>query len=134
MSVASTVTLYNRKTVNVNDSPTVAIAAGADLRDKAGCAVKVTTGAVGLCDSQGERAFGIVAVGANTGEIASVAVQGRVQAVAGDVITVGALVTTQNDGGLEVAASGDYPIGIALEAAASGELFYMLIAHAGVVA
>ena len=135
MSVASTVTDFSRKTVNVNDSPTVAIVAGANLSAAVGKAVKISSGEVVVCDSQGERAFGILVSGVADTEMASVAVFGRVQAKAGAAISQGALVTTAADGDLETATSGDYPIGIALEdAAGDGSFFYILLAHAAIVA
>lgn len=135
MSVASTVTNFDRKTVNVNDSPTIALAAGANLSEKAGYAVKISNDAAVLCDSQGERAFGIIVSGAASGAPVSIAIQGRVQAQAGAAVTIGELVTPQTDGQLEPATSGDYPIGIALEdAAGDGSLFYILLTHAAIVA
>ena len=135
MSVASTVTNYDRKTVNVNNSPTIAIIAGEDLSAAVGKAVKVDTGEIKTVTGQGERAFGILVAGCADTEMASVAIFGRVQAVAGAQIAQGAIVTPQADGDLETATSGDYPLGIALEAAAgAGSLFYMLITHSAIIA
>ena len=135
MSVASTVVDYSRKTVNVNDSPTIAIIAGEDLSAAVGKAVKVDTGEIKTVGGQGERAFGVLVAGCADTEMASVAIFGRVQAKAGAQIAQGALVTPAADGDFETAASGDYPTGIALEAAAGdGSFFYMLIAHAAIVA
>jgi hypothetical protein len=135
MAVASTIVNYDRKTVNVNNSQTISIIAGENLSASAGMAVKVDTGEIKTVAGQGERAFGILIQGCADTEMASVAISGRVQAVAGAAIVQGALVTPQADGQLETATTGDYPLGIALEAAAgAGSLFYMLITHAAIIA
>jgi len=83
---------------------------------------------VDVCDAQGEISIGVLQNDPAAGEAALVQFLGTTKAVAGAAITKGARVTTGAAGKVEAAATGDYVIGRALEAAgADGDIIEVLL-------
>ena len=110
--------------------------AGGTLTASQYCAVTLETdGTVILANNQGERTFGIlqddasVTINSTAGTNGcTIRIAGITKAKAGGIIACGARCTNSaTTGALETAASGDFVIGIALEYAASGDVFSMLI-------
>lgn len=84
---------------------------------------------VDVCDAQGEIAVGVLQNDPGAGEAALVRFLGTTKVVAGAAITKGARVTTGAAGKAETAATGDYVLGRALEAAAAdGDIIEVLLA------
>jgi hypothetical protein len=109
--------------------------AAADLSTKQFFGVKFTATGVALCSVAGEQCDGFLQNKPAAGAVCNVAVDGKSKAVAGGAIAKGARVTVTAAGKLAVAASGNYVLGIALEAAtADGDIIGVLINRTGRVA
>lgn len=72
--------------------------AGADLRTKQYYMVKISGGAIALCDTAGEQIFGILWNAPNTGEVAVVAVLGNAKVKTGGIISAMGRFKTHTDG------------------------------------
>lgn len=99
------------------------------------CVELVASNKVDVCDAQGELAIGILQNEPEAGENASVMVSGISKVISHDTnIVAGSKLTTDANGKVEVAASGDEVIGIALEAASStDDIISMLVCPMGVL-
>ena len=85
--------------------------------------VKRTSTGVTVCSSQGEAAHGVLQNKPTAaGHAATVAVAGTVKVYAGATIAQGARITTGADGRAEVAATGDFVVGVARTGGADGEI------------
>lgn len=73
----------------------------------------------------GARAIGVALHGATVGQAIPVAVDGRVTVVAAGTIAVGGNVASNASGKAVAAATGNVIMGVALEAAVSGQVFTM---------
>lgn len=123
--------------------------AAADLTTHQFKFIKIdATGKAALANAEGETVYGVLQNEPNTGETATVMVDGVTKIEAGATIDEGDLIATNLSGTAKVASTanvdagsasttepikGSYVIGLALEPAASGELFAMKITHAGAV-
>lgn len=140
-----------------NQSPQeVSVDAGEDLSAKQHHIVKLnSSGQAVVATAAGEKVFGVLTNDPNAaGKAATVAVAGIVKVVADGTIAAGNYISTSADGQARAstaAASGTghvntsdtgaatdallgaYILGVALEAAAAGEKFAMLITHSGAV-
>ena len=122
----------------INNSPTFACVLGAAITGEAtGLAVEIdgATGKASVCNAAGEPAFGIIVPGHASdlaiGEEVTVQIKDIGVAKAGGNITKGAAVTVDATGKFVVAATTNYIVGYALEAAASGKLFKIQITKSG---
>ncbi len=80
----------------------------------------VSSNRVDVCDSQGERAIGVLQNKPEATLAANIAILGTSKVISHDTgIVAGSRLTTDANGKAELAASGDFVIGIALEAAAA---------------
>lgn len=98
--------------------------AAEDLTEKQYFAVKVdNTGKAELCDTAGERVFGVIQNKPNTGEAVSVMLLGisKIEVGTGGV-TAGSLWQTDASGKAINATSGDYSLGTVLETRNDGEI------------
>lgn len=102
--------------------------ANEDLSSSQNCVVvpagSVSSGKmkVGLPGAQGAFAIGVLLNAPESGEQAEVRLLGEVKVSANETFNAGVEVTVQDtDGQIEAAASGDYVIGIAKEAAAEAD-------------
>lgn len=112
--------------------------AGADLRSHQYKFVKLnSTGKVVLCDTAGERAFGILENKPRNGQSARVRVEGvsKVLVAASQTITHGTRLTTDANGRAAAAATGNNVLGIALTdpGATVDEVFTMQVEQGGVI-
>ena len=115
-------------TSQINSSPTIVEKAGAAITDVRGKFVKYSTGNVVLASVAGEAVMGVGII-TNSENLASgddvvVQIKDIGLAMAGGAITKGAEIATDANAKAVAATAGDFVIGIALEAAASGEMFY----------
>lgn len=118
-----------------------AYAFNADAAIKAGQVVKVTSdNGVSPSNTDGEQAIGVAAQSVSAGDQVMVLGEGaRVRFTAGAAVTAGTQVTshggTGDDGTVAdaAAAAGDYAIGIAHEAASSGNTFIGTVVLGGQV-
>lgn len=95
--------------------------------------------AVDLNDTQGERCIGIcqdeiTAGDVTNGRIAAVRTAGGSRAVASAAISADAVLTSTGDGRVMTAATGDFPIGYALTAAAAANDQLEIMLQPGAVA
>lgn len=112
-------------TNGINSSPTIAIAAGADMTQPGGKAVKFSDGAVVLCSTAGERPIGIVTID-NDAEVKkddtiSVQVKDIGVALMGSAVAAGDELAVDANGALVKATNGQYVTAVALASCASGE-------------
>lgn len=93
------------------------------------CVELVSGGKCDVCDSQGEQSVGVLKNKPVAGQAADIAILGTTKVISHDTnIVEGSRLTTDGNGKVEVAASGDFIIGRALEAASSeGDIIEMLI-------
>ena len=119
-------------TSQINNSATIAEQAGAAIADVRGKFVKYDNdGNVVLASTAGELVIGVgiitnsedLAVGDNV----DIQVKDIGLAKAGAAIKKGQLIAVDANGTAAVATSGDFVVGIAVEAAAVGEFFYFQI-------
>lgn len=112
---------------------TFSLDAGADLSAKQYFFVKVGTAdnAAVVC-GDGENALGVLINAPLSGEPAAIANSGVVKVSAGGSITRGANVASDAAGEAVTAASGDYVLGIALEAADDGDIIRVAFDKNGV--
>lgn len=123
-----------KKEFNLNDS---AIAyTSSDLANQQFCCVVATGGATGNlqvtnCTGQGTLVYGILENGPAAGEIAEIVVEGITEIRAHGTINAGVEVTVHDSlGRIETAASGDFVVGIAREAAiAAGHAISVTLMH-----
>lgn len=110
----------------------ISLPAGADLSAvaKQYTAVKLATAGVIAASVAGEQVTGILQNGPKLGDPAKVGFSGVSKARAGAAITKGALVTTRADGTIGPAASTNFVIGQALEAAAANDVISVLLVPA----
>lgn len=105
---------------SISTSPTVALSAGAEIKDGAMKCVKVADGKTILCDTVGEQVHGILAAQTPTvlmaGEDATVQITAIGKAVCGGVVAIGDALTTDASGKVVKAESGNYIAGYALTA------------------
>jgi len=99
---------------------TINAVAGADLSASQGLLVAgdSTAGQVVLA-GDGVNAIGVLLNAPASGGAAAVAISGKVRAVAGGTVTVGARVASDAAGKVVVAAEGDYVLGVAASAGAA---------------
>ena len=93
------------------------IVAGADLSSSNKHVVELSSDGTIVLAGNGGRAFGLLLDGPKQGMGSSILVHGVDRAVAGDVITAGAVVTSDASGRVIPATAGTYPVGRALAAA-----------------
>lgn len=99
-----------------------AFTAGADLSTKQFYFVKISGATVVLCDTAGEKAFGVLQNAPKSGQAALVRVFGVTKvAVGASFSSAGSLVQSTTGGKADVATTGDFPIGQMLTTAASGD-------------
>ena len=115
-------------TSQINTSPTIIEEAGAAITDVRGKFVKYSTGKVILASTAGEAVIGVGII-TNSENIPSggdvtVQVKDIGLALAGGSIAKGAEIATDANAKAVTATAGDFVIGVALEAAASGDMFY----------
>lgn len=120
-------------TSQINNSATITEATGAAIADVRGKFVKYNSdGNVVLASTAGEIVMGVGIITNSediaAGENVDIQVKDIGLAKAGAAITKGAEITTDANGTAAVAATGNYVIGIAIEAAAEGEFFYFQVA------
>lgn len=109
--------------------------AAADLSAKQFHVVKITGDNLVNVAGAGEHGCGILQNDPKlVGEAATVAFAGVSKAKAAGVITAGAKVASDGAGAIVAAASGDHVIGVALEGAASGDVFSVLLQLGSVLA
>jgi len=104
--------------------------AEADLSAKQYYIMVLGTGAnqVNAASAQGAASIGVLQNDPQAGEAAMVRFLGTTKVVAGAAITKGARITTGATGKAEAAATGDYVIGRALEAAAAdGDIIEIML-------
>ena len=120
-------------TSQINNSATIVEVAGTAIADVRGKFVKYDgDGNVVLASTAGERVLGVgiitnsenIAAGGNV----DIQVKDIGLAKAGAAITKGAEIAADANGTAAVASSGDFVIGVAIEAAAEGEFFYFQVA------
>lgn len=97
------------------------LVAGADLTAASNRFKPVTIG--GTIAGSGVAAVGLLLNSANTGEHITVGYEGEMKAYAGGAITAGNGLYVNSTGFMTAAASGSLSVGVALETAASGDLF-----------
>ena len=106
---------------------------GVDLSAKEGFFVKYDSGANLAADpliSGAEKHLGVIAQGGgNTSTLpVTVVFSGEARVIAGEAIAIGDLISTTAAGKAQVAAAGEFVLGIALEAASGdGKMFRALI-------
>lgn len=109
----------------INSSPTITIAAGADMTQPGGKAVKFSDGKAVLCSTAGERPIGIVTIDndaeVKTDDIISVQVKDIGVALMGGAVAAGDELAVDANGALVKAAAGQYVAAVALASCASGE-------------
>lgn len=119
-------------TSQINTSPTISEKAGAAIADVRGLCLKYDTdGNVVPASTAGELVIGvgIITNNENIEKGADVDVQVKEIGIAkaGGTIAKGAEVTATTTGKVTTAATGNFVIGTALEAATDGQLFYIQI-------
>jgi hypothetical protein len=97
--------------------------ADADLSSSQFKIVKKTSTGVALCSGTTDKPFGVLQNTPKSGEGALVRVFGPSKVVSGGSITQGANVGTTAGAVAQTAVSTQYPVGIALAGAASGDTF-----------
>jgi hypothetical protein len=103
------------------------LAAGSDLSTKQYHVVKLDAQGKAVLAGAGELSLGILQNDPSEGQACDIAVDGVSKAKAGASITLGSLLSANANGQVVPATSGDYVIGIALEAASSGDIVSVLI-------
>ncbi|MDO5397183.1 MAG: hypothetical protein Q4G33_04565 [bacterium] len=106
-------------TNGINNSPTIAFPAAADMRDIGGKAVKLNSdNEVVICDTKGEKALGIVTIDNDTeilrNDSVSVQIKDIGPAIIGEDVAALDELTVSETGALVKAGSGDNVIAIAL--------------------
>jgi hypothetical protein len=112
----------------------ITVEANADLSTKQYYIAKITTGGKAALCGDGELGVGIIQNKPAAGEAAVLAISGKVKAVAGGSVTVGGPVASDSNGKIVNAATGDYVLGTALQAASSGDIFEIIFNNSGKVA
>lgn len=118
----------NTGSVSCQEAP-ISLNATASLATKQGYAMKVSSGEIVICSSQGEHSIGPLLNTPAAAQRATVESRHGVitEGVAGtNGVTQGNEVTTDANGAWEDASSSDWVNGEALDTAASGEKFRML--------
>lgn len=106
--------------------------AGADLSSAQFKFVTLESGGtVIVANSAGENVIGVCLAGAASGNAVTVCVSDSVMVEAGGTITAGAAVQTGADGTALAAASGDYVLGYAREAAVDGQIIEIELIQGG---
>lgn len=107
--------------------------AGADLSADQNLFVKMSAAkTVNVCSAITDEALGVLTNKPTQGQAASVAIDGTVKVKAGGVIPFGSKVAPMASGKAQVAASTQFPRGIALEAAAAdGDLIEIALIPSG---
>lgn len=112
---------------------TLSLDAGADLSAKQYFFVKAGTSAnQAVVCGDGENALGVLINAPISGEPAAIAFSGVVKVSAGGSIALGARVASDAAGEAVTAASGDYVLGVALEAADDGDVIRVALDKNGV--
>lgn len=125
--------MYNGTTIN--DSPTVAGVASAAITGGEFLAAKFASGKIAVCDTAGELALGIIVPGQDEIEAdGDITIQvkdiGRWKAAA--AVAAGVELTTDAAGKAAAAATGNFVLAIALEAAtAADQIIQVQIVKAG---
>lgn len=88
-------------------------------------------GQVDLADSAGENCIGVLLNNPAAGEAATVAISGKVMVTSGGTIAAGAAIQSDANGDALTAASGDYVMGYALEAAVDGQIMAIELIQGG---
>lgn len=88
-------------------------------------------GQVDLADSAGENCIGVLLNNPAAGEAATVAISGKVMVTSGGTIAAGAAIQSDASGDALTAASGDYVMGYALEAAVDGQIMAIELIQGG---
>jgi len=101
--------------------------AGADLTGKLRYAAKLDTSGDLVLAGAGEDVYGIIYEEATSGNGCTVAVAGIVKAIAGASINEGVPLAADANGKLITATTGDSVFGYARVAAASGDIFEVLV-------
>lgn len=119
-------------TSQINSSPTISEKAGAEIADVRGLLLKYNeTGDVIPASTAGEKVIGmgIITNAENiaSGEDVDVQVKDIGIVKAGGTIAKGAEIATDATGKAVTATAGQFVIGTALEAATSGQLFYVQV-------
>lgn len=115
-------------TVTTNLAVPASITGSVDLSAKQGYFVKLSSGLPVLCDTQGERAKGVIVSSSYPGATTFASTPGmRVQMIAGGSISVGSEITPDTAGKGIAASSTEIVFAEALTAAASGAAFAALI-------
>lgn len=112
-------------TVDNHNAFTFVITAAEDLDDLTpgtGDIYKAIAVNDGKVANNGEEATGILVAGGKSGEFITIATHGVCKFTAGGAITKGAQVTCSTSGYFTSAASGSAVVGMALEAASSGDV------------
>ena len=118
-------------TTIVNDSPVVAFPAGANLTGLEGQLVKLSSGTAVASSVVGEQVLGVLVAGNIQGNTVGVQVYARSKVIAKTALAVGAYVSSNGDGTVKAAVTGDWIVGQILETAAIGQRVDFVILHAG---
>lgn len=111
----------------------ISLVAAADLSAKQFCAVKIDTNGQAAVAGAGEAGVGVLLNNPVAGQSASIQIGGVAKAKAGATIAAGAAVAANASGLLITATTGNYIVGFAKEAAASGDTFAVVLRSLGKV-
>lgn len=112
------------------DVETFTLPAGADLSAKQFYFVELNnTGKVTVCNSAGERAFGVLQNDPTANQAATIAIGGVAKVIAGDTIAIGDQIATDASGRAIPATTGQIVLGDAISAGAVGNVVSVLLRY-----
>jgi hypothetical protein len=109
----------------------ISLPAAADLTSKQFTVVKLDSNGAAANAGAGEAGIGILQNNPNTGQPATVQIDGISKAKAGGSITAGAALAANAAGLLVAATTGNYIVGFAKTGAASGDVFPVVLKSLG---
>lgn len=109
----------------------ISLVAAADLSAKQFLAVKVDSNGQAAVAGAGEAVVGILQNNPPAGSAGAVMISGSTKAKAGGNIAAGAVLAANAAGALVAATTGNYIVGIAKTAAASGDTFEVILKSLG---
>lgn len=118
----------------INDSPVIALTAAETIENAAFKAVKLDENGNAVLASEGEAPIGLITAESDNvseGDDITVQIKDIGFAFAGEEIAVGAEVACGTDGKIKTAASGNFIIGFALEAAETDSIIRVQITKSG---
>lgn len=109
----------------------ITLAAAADLSAKQFTVIKLDSNGAAASAGAGEAGIGILQNNPGSGQAATVQIDGISKAKAGGTISAGAALAANASGLLVAATTGNYIVGFAKAAAASGDVFPVVLKSLG---